>query len=238
MSHLDDDQLALLALGEPVASSTETAHLRDCADCAAELAQMTRTVQIARTTIDPGTLEAPPDRVWTDIAQELGLTASAPTGKTSSGTDGESRRPRSRRVIAWVLAAALVVLAGAGIATWAVVARLAPEAIAVATLDPFPDHDGARGTADVQQDSDGSRRLIVTLENDDIPDTYREVWLIRNDAGALISLGVLEGSDGSFMIPDGVDLDEYGLVDISVEALDGDPAHSGDSIVRGQLRAT
>ena len=34
---------------------------------------------------------------------------------------------------------------------------------------------------------------------------------------------------------DGVDLDEYSIVDISVEPIDGDPAHSGDSIVRGQL---
>ena len=55
------------------------------------------------------------------------------------------------------------------------------------------------------------------------------------DGQALISLGVLDDSSGTFRVPDSVDLDEYRLVDISFEPVDGDPAHSGDSIVRGEL---
>ena len=98
----------------------------------------------------------------------------------------------------------------------------------------FPFEDGAV-TADVEAGRDGSRTLTVSLAADASDDGYREVWLIRNDAAALISLGVLDGDSGSFVIPDGVDLDEYSIVDISVEPIDGDPAHSGDSIVRGQL---
>ena len=77
MSHLDDEQLALLGLSERMPSADESAHLRDCADCAAELAQMTRTVLIARTTIDPETLEIPPDRVWAEVARELGFAGAA-----------------------------------------------------------------------------------------------------------------------------------------------------------------
>lgn len=228
MSHLEDDLLALLALGEPAASADERAHLRSCAACASALDRLRRTVQIARTTVDPETLELPSARVWEDISTELGLSASV--------TKKPARRRRSARLV-WILAAALIVVAGVGLGSWALLARLTPQAVAVATLDPFPDHVDARGSADVEVRSDGSRRLAVTLRNDAIPDTYREVWLIRNDAGALISLGVLEGDEGSFAIPDGLDLDEYSLVDISVEPIDGDPAHSGDSIVRGQLSA-
>jgi hypothetical protein len=36
-------------------------------------------------------------------------------------------------------------------------------------------------------------------------------------------------------VPDGVDTAEFPVVDVSAEADDGDPAHSGDSIVRGTL---
>jgi hypothetical protein len=36
-------------------------------------------------------------------------------------------------------------------------------------------------------------------------------------------------------VPAGIDTGEYDLVDISEEPYDGDPTHSGDSIVRGQL---
>ena len=47
--------------------------------------------------------------------------------------------------------------------------------------------------------------------------------------------GLLEGSEGTFPLPAGVDLSEYSVVDVSREPSDGDPAHSGDSIVRGAL---
>ena len=52
----------------------------------------------------------------------------------------------------------------------------------------------------------------------------------------LVALGVLpEGDVGEFEVPQGL-LDEgYRIVDISVEPDDGDPTHSGDSIVRGAL---
>ena len=61
----------------------------------------------------------------------------------------------------------------------------------------------------------------------------REVWLIRSDASGLVSLGLLDGSSGRFVVPAGIDLGEFTLVDVSAEPIDGDPAHSGDSIVRG-----
>lgn len=243
MSHLDPEQLALVALGEPVASAAERAHLDTCVACALELAAMSRTVMIARSTMDDAALEAPPERVWDDVIGELGLAPTADTDPVpplvspapSAPTEESAVRRRPRRRMLWGLAASLVLIAGAVLGTWAVVARVAPVSVAEASLDAFPDHQGAVGTADVERARDGSLTLVVSLEHDDVPDAYREVWLIRNDAEALISLGVLAGSSGSFSIPRGVDLNEYSLVDISAEPVDGDPTHSGDSIVRGKL---
>ena len=59
---------------------------------------------------------------------------------------------------------------------------------------------------------------------------------IKADASGLISIGLLDGESGRFLIPDGVDLSQYPLVDVSAEPDDGDPQHSGDSILRGELR--
>jgi anti-sigma-K factor RskA len=75
----------------------------------------------------------------------------------------------------------------------------------------------------------------VALNADAAPDTFREVWLITADASALVSLGVLEGSEQTFPVPADVDLKDYVLVDVSQEPDDGDANHSGDSIVRGEL---
>lgn len=253
MSHLDPEQLALLALGEPAASVTDCGHLSTCEPCRTELNELSRAVGVARATVADEKLEAPPARVWSAIADELGLkttdgsvasemSVAAETLQTSppepESAPGEEAQPparrRSLRATAWALAASLVVIGGIGIGALAV-STSTPTSIAQAVLEPFPDHPDATGVADVEQDRDGVRRLVVSVGDEVAPDTYREVWLIRNDAGALVSLGVLEGESGSFVIPDGLDLVEYSLVDVSVEPLDGDPAHSGDSIVRGEL---
>lgn len=244
MSHLDPDLLALLALNEPVASPEDDAHLRACPQCAAEVTEMRRTVRIAKATFGADTLEVPHERVWTGIAEQLqlspGLETMSPSEPpapaelpTRAGAAQPVRRRRLRAL--WVLAASLVLVAGAGLGGWLVMARMAPTPIAAATLDPLPAHVGAAGTAEVEEGRDGSRTLVVTLDAAANPDVYREVWLIRSDASALIGLGVLEGDSGSFVIPAGVDLAEYTLVDISDEPVDGDPTHSGDSIVRGEL---
>jgi anti-sigma-K factor RskA len=107
--------------------------------------------------------------------------------------------------------------------------------VASASLDAFPGWSTS-GTALVEEDDDGVRSIVVTLDADVPSDDVREVWLIRSDASGLVSLGLLEGSEGRFAVPAGIDLDEYTLVDVSAEPVDGDPAHSGDSIVRGELR--
>jgi hypothetical protein len=38
-----------------------------------------------------------------------------------------------------------------------------------------------------------------------------------------------------FVLPENLDVGEFPVVDVSNEPIDGDPTHSGDSIVRGVL---
>lgn len=95
------------------------------------------------------------------------------------------------------------------------------------TLIAFPDHPGAEGTATAEEYRDGTIRLQVTLVDNPPGDGFREVWLIRGDASAMVSLGILEGEIGTFTVPAGIDLADYSLVDISAEPLDGDPLHEG-----------
>ncbi len=52
-----------------------------------------------------------------------------------------------------------------------------------------------------------------------------------------MSVGLLDtqGTRAAFPLPPSVDVAEFPVVDISLEPVDGNPAHCGDSIVRGTL---
>lgn len=152
---------------------------------------------------------------------------------------GASRR--RRRVVPLLVAASLVG-AVAGIGGTVLVQRLSDDAggadtvLAQTPLDPLPSWQ-AGGSARVVEAADGERTLELDISVEDPTETtgFREVWLIDRDVSRLVSLGVLQGDSGSFVLPEGVDLAEYPVVDVSLEPYDGQPAHSGDSIVRGIL---
>ncbi len=262
MSHLDPDAAALIALGEE-ASAEEAAHLAVCDACAADVAALRRTVAAGRTGDGPEPLLTPPPRVWDAIASELGLAdppaASAPSastpsdgpareheaGRSASASHEETRaaehrvprraRNRRRGVVLTLIAAVAVVAVVAG--TWVARELTRPQVsvIAAAVLDGFPAHPGAEGEA-VLEEADGHTRIVVELDADVAADGFREVWLLASDGSGLVSLGLLDGRTGTFAVPAGVDLDLFSLVDISQEEDDGDPGHSGDSIVRGELQ--
>lgn len=96
MEHLDPDQIVLLALGEiapteplgdgPARDVDGTSrHLRQCQVCRDELAQLTRTVELAREAGELG-LQAPvvlPASLWNGIAADLGI-GHAPDGSVES----------------------------------------------------------------------------------------------------------------------------------------------------------
>ncbi|PPF80023.1 anti-sigma factor [Subtercola sp. Z020] len=155
-------------------------------------------------------------------------------------------RPRSRRVPArWLaLAAAVVVVATAGgVATTLALRPSTPTAtpsvtvLARAALSALPDWPDATGDAVVETDGSATSMVVSVNAATDRPDTYREVWLLSSDLTKLVSLGLLVGDSGTFAIPADIDMTEYAIVDVSSEPLDGNPAHSSNSILRGRLDA-
>ena len=71
-----------------------------------------------------------------------------------------------------------------------------------------------------------------------VGDGFEELRLFNTDGRRMISLGVVP-PDGraSFPLPQssGGSLDGYSVVDISWEPLDGNAAHSSNSLLRGTL---
>jgi hypothetical protein len=251
MAHLDDDTLALIAMAELSPADDERQHLATCPDCAASLAALRQTAELGRAARSVDLVE-PADSVWGSIHATLGLspqvaavpraTDRAVTGTTRDGAVAPIADARRRRGLTWwpVAAAAAVVglVGGVGAGIWWQSAQQAPAAVvAQAQLEPFPGWD-ATGVAKVEERSDGSRVVVVSLDSLPKDADLHEVWLIKTDASGLVSIGLLDGASGTFVVPAGVDLSEYALVDVSAEPDNGDPTHSGDSIVRGELHAT
>lgn len=245
MPHIDPDSVALAALGEPLPAA-DRAHLADCADCAREVASLAATVAVGRAAGGEPPVPAP-DAVWERIRGELGLDPAlvpaadhagpAPAAEPAPAAVRSPGAPRGRsRFVALAAAAGLVVgAAGGGLVVAATRddGPAEPSVLAEAVLDALPGWS-ATGDALVEEEPDGRRTLVVRLAGDE-GDGFREVWLLDRDATRLVGLGVLDGDEGRFSIPVGLDLDDYALVDVSAEQFDGDPSHSGDSILRGEL---
>lgn len=249
MEHTDPDALALVALGEPLTDPGVVEHLRSCEACRREIETLRSTVSVARSSIGETELQAPPARVWQAVRAELGLSAdlepidSRPAAPTSPPTPvvsldaARERRTGIRRLIVPIAAsAAAAALVAGGVLWWGAAApRDAGQFVAAAQLDALPDWPAATGQATIAERADGERVVTVSLDAEVGEGLVREVWLLTEDVDGLISLGLLTGSSGQFIVPASVDLAEFSIVDISAEPLDGDPTHSGDSIVRGAL---
>ncbi len=106
--------------------------------------------------------------------------------------------------------------------------------IAQVALAALPADPGAQGQASVVSTAQG-RRLRVDVSRLSTTTGFYEVWLIDRGVKKMIPLGILPAAGGEFDIPAGVDLDEYPIVDVSAEPLDGNPTHSGTSLLRGTL---
>ena len=62
------------------------------------------------------------------------------------------------------------------------------------------------------------------------------MWLLDPSTGSLVDLGPL-GADGTadLALPAGMEPGRWPVIDISAEPDDGDPSHSGDSVLRGPV---
>ncbi|WP_419842096.1 anti-sigma factor [Candidatus Poriferisodalis sp.] len=162
----------------------------------------------------------------------------------------DSRR-RWKRVV--LPAAAAVALLAVGVTSY-VVTRADPDRIVAGTTLAYDaaafDPLGAQARADAQL-FETNGRYRVLLVNAVLPaagvGADLEAWLIQPDGDGnvadLVSLGLVDASgqrsDGvlhSFAVPAAYDPAVYSVVDISVEERDGNPAHSGRSILRGVLK--
>lgn len=257
MSHIDDETLALHALGEPVLEPEQRDHLQTCPTCATTGQSLGRVVDAARTPAAAhADLVAPSPGVWTRVRGELDLEVSetrattSPAEQPDGGGTGEPERgpdptvvtpdfqARRRWLPTLVAACTALVLGVVGGVLWERRDVDGTETtLASATLDPLPGWQGASGEAVVQESPDGHRQIVVSVDAPVPEGSYREVWLLRPDASGLVSLGVLEDDEGRFDLPAGLDLADFPLVDISEEHVDGDPGHSGESVVRGDLSA-
>lgn len=233
MRHIDPELLALLALGENAGDARDRDHLAACKSCRDELENLAHAAEVGRSTLGAGDLLEPHPRVWSAITDEVTRLEGAVEPTLAPVTSLPQRR-------AWVLpvaaAAAGVIVLGLGVGgVWSALQPTPATVLASASLDAFPDWAGASGEAVVQETAEGTRVIDVSLALPGTGEGYREVWLINSETLQLVSLGIVEGESGTFTIPAGLDLSSYNLVDISKEPFDGDPTHSGDSIVRGQL---
>ena len=139
---------------------------------------------------------------------------------------------RARRQLSMAAAAAAIV---AVIGISAITGEPEPASfVAQATNAELPEAFG--GTAEALVNSNATEISLVFSESLPAEEPV-ELWLIKEDLSDMVSLGLVQ-SDGSFAVPDGVDVAEYSVVDLSIEPDDGDATHSGRSILRGVLQST
>ena len=248
MQHLDPGTISMAALDEPLDPDSQV-HLAGCDACAGEVRELNSVVIAARGDVNGAPLDSPDPQVWAFIHQELGLQPSLSTDPLASPspaqdatpvTELSQQRAKRRTFTPTFLAAAVTagILTGAG-ALWAVQqlgADPTPQVIAQSQLDPL-DGFTAEGSATVLTADDGVRTLQITVSEEQT-NGYQEVWLIAPDLEQMYSLGVIGTGTSSLVIPDSVDLAAFPIVDVSDEPLDGDPLHSGVSVLRGTLDAS
>ena len=229
MPHCDDDELAVIALGE-TARPEDVEHLASCAQCRSRLDELAAVVTVARTVTHQDLPQEPPDFVWSAISDELAPTATV--------TEMRPRSTRAERPQRWLLPAAAavlgVVVGGAGVAL--LMGQDAPaDIVAEAELEPI-DYAGITGTASIERSATGA---TLTVSVPDLPaaeDGYYEVWMATPDTATMVAIGTLNaGETETYPLPEGMSASDFPVVDVSLEHFDGDAGHSATSVVRGTL---
>ena len=265
MSHCDETTLALAALGEDIPAD-EAAHLHSCAQCTADVAELIEVVTLGREApaelpevpdhVWAGirqelALAGAPD--GSDDAHSNVRSLPAPTvvpadpgagsgdsnvvpldrrrsrgpglGRVGSGCRGQCGHRRSRGLVG-------------GRSWWRRRTDPNEQFVAQAVLAPLPNKPvSSPGQATVMDSADGQ---VVRVDARSLPasDGFYEVWLLDEGLTKLVALGALPaGSVGTFTIPPGMSVADYPVVDISLESYDGDPSHSKNSLMRGELKA-
>ncbi|PWJ27374.1 anti-sigma-K factor rskA [Branchiibius hedensis] len=220
MAHPGDEALAAFALGESIDGLPE--HVAACEQCRATVAELQATVDLARRT--PAEVEwiAPPASVLPAIR------AQTASGKRRSW-------PRRLAVAAAVAAVGVVIGLGAGRLFWG--DTPGSTTVSQVALDAL-DTGQQGGSAQLIDSRSGMALRIDTTKPLDAGSGYLQVWLLNTDGKRMVPVGVLRG-EGVETFPMSASLVKSGylIVDISQEQYDNNPAHSGDSLLRGKLSA-
>ena len=242
MTHLDPDRLADRALGtdDPL-TAAEQNHLAGCPECRDELAELSRIAELSRTPERVAHQLVPTEAMWQSIQVQLATetpatteAAAEPAPSSPTVTELPPRTPRPRSWLLLAAAAAVGLIIGAGVTTVAVRDRV--EVTSSTALEALPGQTG-QGTAELVNDR-GRPELRVQIDAPPTPDRYKEVWLINTDGQRMYTLGVLpDDGRATYPLPPELagQLQNFPIVDVSIEPYDGNPAHSRQSQVRGIL---
>jgi hypothetical protein len=184
---------------------------------------------VRRAGLDEIEWEPAPPELWNRIAAETGVGSERRVVPPRVDTASTSPGRRFRRAVVAGLAAA----AAAVIAVVLVNDDDNADVQVLSTVELEPVVGSAAGRAELVS-IDDSIHLRLETEGLDTADGFFEVWLIDPSVTELVSLGPLR-ADGDYDVPSGVDPAAFPIVDISDEPVDGDPSHSGASVLRGQL---
>jgi anti-sigma-K factor RskA len=219
VSHLEPDRLVLIALGVDASLSDETDHVTNCPSCRTQLEDLQVVATLSTETQEVRDLPPPPDRVWAAVAAAL----EAPPAP---------RRRFPRTVVVALAAGIVAVVATVGVTRF-VDRRPSTPVAAQATLDRFGAAPaGAHGDARVV----GGSELRLHVSGMPLQPGFYEVWLLDPDSGRMIAVGTMgAGQDATMPLPANVNLRVYRTIDVSAEEYDGNPGHSGRSMLRGTL---
>ncbi len=136
---------------------------------------------------------------------------------------------------AFALAAIVAALLVAGVSWWAVSRDDGATGGPVLALAPF-DEGGPGAAGEARPAGDGTS-LSVDVKGlpESTPDTYYELWLI-DGTERIVSLGSFQvpaSGATTVEVPLPGPLDDYAVIDVSIEPDDGDATHSGRSLLRG-----
>ena len=234
LDHSDADLIGLLTGETDRQRAVETArHLKVCPQCADELIDLAvahgalrSAEQALRDLGGDGGATDPAGDPHRDPLPPLAVAPAAPT---------RARRPARRTTVAVLAAVAAVVVLVAALGLGGAFDRGTPgrSVVAQAPLHPIDAPADATGLIVVVA-SGSTRQMTVTTKDlgSPGPQSYYEVWLLDPSTLKMLPVGVLPPSGaGTYAVTAGI-MAGYSAVDVSLQADDGDPAHSTTSVLR------
>ncbi|MDO9377493.1 MAG: anti-sigma factor [Nocardioidaceae bacterium] len=235
MEHPDAEVLAGAAIGDHLPDEV-AAHVVGCAWCADEVRSLaTVATRLRASTHVP---VGPPVRpeVWQAVAE-----ATAPVAPVEPAASARRRVPVAARLVAAAVVGAVVgggtVLAATGGGSETPPTAPSPTATVLARAEVTPIGGASTtGSAALVRTSGGPVLDLDLVALGDVPaDHYVEAWLFDPATLDMVSVGVVAGDRARLAVPADLDLATYSSVDLSLEPLDADPAHT-TSIAQGDLR--